>query len=57
MARALIVHTFADGSKTHCEIQIKASYPDAMSEAVARVRDLWRETCAADDEAEVETDG
>ena len=50
MARVRIHHWFEDGTHTQVEVKVDSNYPDAMAEAVARVRDLWREVCADGDE-------
>lgn len=47
MARARIIHRPEDGDEIVCEIQVDASFPDAVAEAkaacVAMMRDLWAE--------------
>lgn len=50
MAIARIVHHYDDETCTDLSFEVDASYPDACAEAVARVLDLWRVTCAASDE-------
>ena len=45
---ARVTVTFADGSETECEVGTDtAAYPDAARECVARVIDLYRETCTS----------
>lgn len=48
---ARITHSWPDGGETEIEVGTDApAYPDAAAECVARVIDLWRATCATEDE-------
>ena len=53
MATARITHTYPDGSSDECVVQLESSYPDAVDEAVAQVKRLFRAVCE-DTEAEDE---
>lgn len=45
---ARITHHWPDGSETELEVGTDSpAYPDAARECVARVIDLYRETCQA----------
>jgi hypothetical protein len=42
MAFARISRSWPDGDVLECEVCVEESYPDAVAEAVARARDLFR---------------
>ena len=43
MAFARISRSWPDGDVLECEVQVDECYPDAVAEAVARARDLFRQ--------------
>lgn len=45
MARARIVHQYADGSATELSVTVDQTFADCVDEARAAVIKMWRETC------------